>query len=1062
MLQKTKSMLIKLLMLLCVVCCAVALAFSLAACSGVTVERMEVNSEGHLIVYYSDGTQADLGLIGGETETSKTVVDVSVVGDTVTVTYSDGSSEEFTITNGEDDACDHANVETVMLTSDWDCAVGGQVLEVCSDCGYTQIVDVAPGHVYESTVVAPTCMSEGYTVDTCIYCGEEAEAKTDITPATGVHVYAEQGYEVANLGSTLCQGGWVVYPCEYGCGYVEFEELAPKGHEVGEVTVEKVPNGNEDGTASAFCNACGEQITVTLPALTTANLSKYTYEITDEEVNCSANMDAHFTYVDEESGLTVEFDGVLPGGQHKLNGEVIDDTQVITYNGPESLPEGMEIAGNSNGVVNCTTEGVYAVFTCDDCGRLIVVNVRVPHTKPADATVVNDETDMSEQRMTDAATNQTTVYTYAAACGSSAHEGYEIYYCSVCDTVVKDVIPVPDHEWTNYSAVEGKDPDTQEDILTVSRECENCGQKDSFTLKNYTITEVKPTCQEEGTITYSGTYEGEAITVVQVVPATPHIHAEYGELDDSKVYNVSDYPNIEVSGNSTETCVDDEVYGVFTCTQCGQPIVLNMQYPHTEPTVEGKVVEETSTDVDSAQTSAADDHTKVFVVAADCDTAGARVFYCSVCEKVVTVNIPALGHKYVDKLTYNEMDDNWDYVRECSVCGDKAAEDLDILNYNAETAPNGVRVIATSASTCDKPATTTYQYTSEETGAVVTVVIEGTKAMHTLNGVLVDDEAYFDPAVTAGITPSGNYDLTCAGEGGLGVFTCEVCGKPIVVKIRDAHTVPSTVATELPEEFVGGWEAIVDANEDGVVDSTPTGLATNVYYTQAATCTDAGKYVYYCAVCQQWITGTTVATGHNYAYVGYTWDDEALKFTVTFECTNANCQAAPAEIELTPFTADGSALTLADGYTLVSFNAPTHNTYGNFTVKYTIKAANFTPDTVAADFEYEVTLAGGLQRGVVGDMHFHVTVAPVAPVDPDEPVIVSGDGNFYWFVDTTNAETEEVTRTYYVATICEDCGEMYMVSATAYTGEDIPESDLPAYAWAVAADEEAAAEEAAA
>ena len=43
MLQKTKSLLIKLIMLLCVVCCAVALAIGLSGCSDRTVESMEVS-----------------------------------------------------------------------------------------------------------------------------------------------------------------------------------------------------------------------------------------------------------------------------------------------------------------------------------------------------------------------------------------------------------------------------------------------------------------------------------------------------------------------------------------------------------------------------------------------------------------------------------------------------------------------------------------------------------------------------------------------------------------------------------------------------------------------------------------------------------------------------------------------------------------------------------------------------------------------------------------------------------------------------------------------------------
>lgn len=1075
MLQKTKSLLIKLLMLLCVACCAVALAFGLAGCSGVTVDSMEIR-DGHLWVIYSDGTEVDLGNVQGadgqpgETPTvpDKFVVDFTIEGDTITIVFNDGKTQTLTIDTGDDEACEHANLTTFVLTQNWDCSVGGQILEVCDDCGWTQIVDVPAGHVYESTVIAPTCMSEGYTIQTCIYCGETSGEKTDIVPATGEHVYDHENYrfEVANLGSTLCKGGWVVYPCTHGCGYVEFEELAPKGHDVDAITLKEAPSASKGGEATAFCNACGEQVVVELPALTDENLSKYEYTITDTDVNCSEEMDAHFTYTDEETGLTVEFDGKLPGGYHHLNGEAIDTSEVLEYTGVDSLPEGMELAGNNGQAPTCSDEGVYAVFTCDDCGRPIVVNIRVPHTKPAKAVVVTDATDMSEQRLTDAAqeNNRNNVYTFAASCEGDGTTGYEIYYCSACQEAVKDVLPVPEHEW-EYTATEGKEPGTNEDILTVKRDCKNCDATETFNLKDYKITKVEATCQKEGSITYSGTYEGESLTIVQVVPATPHVHEKYGELDDSKKYSVSDYPNIEISGNEPQGPLCDEtnggVYGVFTCVDCGQPIVLDMYYPHTEPKVDGKVVEVESESVEDAKTKAESDHKSVYVVEPTCTVDGARVYFCDVCDKVVTVAVEKLGHDYKDSLVYNDAEKNWDYVRKCANCNDIAASENDIPAYDAEDAPNGVRIIAQSASDCDSPATTTYQYTSTNTGAVVTVVVEGTKAMHSLNGQLIDDDLFYDPAVTEGIIPSGNYDLTCAGEGGLGVFDCDVCGKPIVVKIRDSHTVPGKVSNTLPENL--NWDSVTVGVAEGTYSGSTEGLAQDTYYTNAASCTEEGKYIYYCVKCQTWICGPTKETGHNFAYVGYSWNDDVdtLQFTLTFECRNANCDVT-AEIKLSPFEKNGKAFTLNEAFTLVSFNAPTHNSYGNFTVKYTVTAADINgkvPGSVADSFKYEVTLAGGLSRELIdGEYHFHIEEAPVAPVDPEEPEIWTGDGNYYWFVDTT-AEDGTVTRTYYVAKFCDDCGEMYMVRVTPKTGDDIPESDLPSYDWAVEADKEAAAEE---
>ena len=1078
MLQKTKSMLIKLLMLLCVVCCAVALAFGLAGCSGRTVESMKI-VDGELIVYYSDGTEENLGAVGGSTETTVSIVgfDVSDDGSTITVTYSDGKTETFPLGDGEDDTCEHANMEYAVLShvANWTCDMGGKVLGVCEDCGDAEIIDVAPGaHLYESTVVPPTCMSEGYTVDTCVYCKQESGVKTDITPATGEHHYAEEGFQVADKDSTICEGGWTVYPCEYGCGFVRFEELAPQGHDVDKITLIGKPTKDADGSATAFCNRCGTQLPVTLPALTQENLSKYTYEITEDEVNCSADMNAHFTYVDKETGLTVEFDGILPGGQHKLNGEAIDTTKVLSYSGPDSLPEGMEIAGNSNGVVNCTTEGVYAVFTCDDCGRIIVVNVRVDHTKPANAEVVTvtDSNPSDSQAAAALEANRNNVYTYAAACGTKeageegAHTGYEVYYCSVCRQVVTVTLPVPAHTWT-YEAKEGTDGG--EKVLVVTQTCSICGEKKTTTLKDYTVTTVDATCQEEGSVTYTGTVDGKTVTIVKPITETFHVHATYGPMDDSKVWSVVDYSEIEISGNSVpNSCKDGDVQGVFYCTECDQPIVLQMAYPHTEPVgTDGKVVEVEKASIADAKTAAEADKTKVYVVDATCDTDGARIYYCTVCGELQEETIKATGHNWKATLTQDPTDKTWDYVVKCEKCGTVSADSV------YDIPEDQVEVIGTTVSSCEEPATTTYRYTPEK-GDPITVVVEGKKAMHTLNGDQIDDNPaiFYDPAEYEGITPSGNFPLTCDTPGGKGVFYCDVCGLPIVVSIRDAHNAPATISNTLPEGLT--WESIevkaasngeiyeqeYDGANKATVEAT---LSKTVYYSQSASCTEGGKYIYYCSVCQNWICGVTEATGHNYSYQGYTWDEASHTFTLTFSCTNTGCTATATKIVLTPFKQDGNVLTLDKAYTLVSFTEPTHNTYGNFTVKYTVKAANFSNNEVAANFSLEVTLSGGLSRKTVGETgyHWHIVVPtdPVTPVDPDEPfdwnAVNNPEGNYYWFVDTTDPKTEVVTRTYYVAVECKDCGEIYVLEVKEVKGDEIPESDLPCYAWAVAADKAA-------
>ena len=1151
MLQKTKSLLTKLLMLLCVACCAVALAFSLAGCSGVTVDHMEIR-DGNLWVIYSDGTEVDLGKVQGEDgepgetpDVGKVVESVSVEGNTVTITYTDGSTETFEIQESEDETCEHANMEFVVLEADgWTCDEGGEILEVCSDCGYTQIVDIAPGaHVTEVVTHAPTCVVDGYDAATCVYCGTVVGEKTNIVEHTGVHEFAEKGYEVAKPGSTLCEGGWVVYPCVNNCGYVKYEELAPKGHTVDEVTVETLATPDNAGKASAYCSSCGQKIEFVLPQINAANLSKYEYTITAEEINCTAEMKAHFTYTDKETGLTVEFDSTLPGGLHKLNGEAYDDKQVITYTGADSLPEGMELAANGNQAPACSDVGVYAVFTCSDCGRPVVVKVRVPHTKPANSVAGTVDFDtvatgwsqdgdkVNEDGIPVNASGLTKVefvanyyktsagltkdskevYSYKASC---TEQGFEVYWCSVCGAAVADIADVLEHEYVYTAApVAGKDNQVQ-----ITAKCENCTSNGTIVLEDCTTQVVSEvSCEDDGITTYTGKVtgtptgiyandkykEGTTVTITAVTPKTNHIHPVYGdEFDDNAEtpYDVNEYPDMELAANSGENCADpDPVYGTFVCEDCGKPVVIPMQWGHKEPAGAGaKVVDVTDPDggytsyntAEAARTylegleSESDDYTTVLVKPATCEADGFRAYICSDCGKVRVDTVAKLGHAIKYNFTKEDPADTYTLETVCAnECGAFNSADTGYVKIT------GITVLE-SVDDVNEGTTKPYAYVSAETDPTCTaagtrtiIVVTETAtlsftedtddAAHKLNGKYMDDDAYYDPDLVPGIEVSANYDLTCDGEGGLGIFTCEVCGRPVVVKVRDAHTAPTKTSTTLPEGTE--WASITVGDTEAVYNNTAVtdNLAKDTYYSSAASCDADGKYIYFCKVCAQWIAGPVKATGHDIIFSGYTWDNgtdpaavtKDYTFTVNFKCATKGCAMGEKPITLTPFVVDGTALTLNKGFTLVSFNAPTHNTFGNFTVKYTVTAQELKGAgiSVADDkFTLEVTLSGDLDSAMLDEgLHFHIVDAPDISVEPGKDPY-SGDGKtFYWFESTFDKAGNETDRTYYVATICLDCGEMYVHNELTQkvSGEDIPESDLPCLSWAQDADKKAAEED---
>ena len=116
----------------------------------------------------------------------------------VTVTYTKASGE-----------CAHVYENTVVAPT---CDNNGYTIHKCTLCGYTyNDTPVNPiGHNYDKKVVYPTCEEEGYTLNTCLNCGNSY--KWDTVAATG-HSYvggacvncgkADPGYNPSDAGYYL-------------------------------------------------------------------------------------------------------------------------------------------------------------------------------------------------------------------------------------------------------------------------------------------------------------------------------------------------------------------------------------------------------------------------------------------------------------------------------------------------------------------------------------------------------------------------------------------------------------------------------------------------------------------------------------------------------------------------------------------------------------------------------------------------------------------------------------------------------------------------------------------
>lgn len=242
--QSRKSLLAKIFGVLCALCCVVALAFGVAACdSNTDTTKSVVNVsvvDGQLVIDYSDGSkeEIDLGDLKGEQgpagddgdkgdqgEQGPAGVGItSVTWDEtkqcLVITYTDGKKQEVKVEGiGCDcpEPCEHESISTWVLSEsyEYDAATDtykGTLLEVCDDCGYAWLTTDAEHQQHVWKDVAAV-------EPTCCTDGHEAGQECEICGKF-------QGGEVKPAtGNHVWDEGHLVYTknenaCEQGGVYI--------------------------------------------------------------------------------------------------------------------------------------------------------------------------------------------------------------------------------------------------------------------------------------------------------------------------------------------------------------------------------------------------------------------------------------------------------------------------------------------------------------------------------------------------------------------------------------------------------------------------------------------------------------------------------------------------------------------------------------------------------------------------------------------------------------------------------------------------------------------------
>ncbi len=139
------------------------------------------------------------------------------------------------------------------------CETEGYTLNICVDCGRETRENFVPalGHDYELVVVDPTCTKAGYTMNHCSICDEHYIL--DVIDPTG------HSYNTEITAPTCTEVGYTTYICDCGERYVS-DYVDALGHSFGQWVITTEPGCTENGSETRTCDRCDATETQEVPA----------------------------------------------------------------------------------------------------------------------------------------------------------------------------------------------------------------------------------------------------------------------------------------------------------------------------------------------------------------------------------------------------------------------------------------------------------------------------------------------------------------------------------------------------------------------------------------------------------------------------------------------------------------------------------------------------------------------------------------------------------------------------------------------------------------------------
>ena len=437
------------------------------------------------------------------------------------------------------------------------CTEQGYTIYTCTACGDELKADFVPatGHSYEESVVAPTCEKDGYTNHVCSVCGDSY--RDNYVDAAG------HQYTLTVTAPTCTAAGYTTHLCSV-CGHSYVDSIVPATGHSYEDTV-TAPTCTAAGYTTHTCSVCGHSY---VDSVVPATGHDYVWQIT-RVPTCTAEGVKTFTC----SHCGDSYDVALAKADH-------------TYEAVVTAP-------------TCTNNG-YTTHTCSVCGDSYVDSI-VPATGHSYDAVVTAPTCTNAGHTTHTCSvcGDSYVDSIVPATGHSYEAvvtaptcdkmGYTTYTCSVCgDSYVGSYTDALEH---TYTAVVTKEPTcTEEGVKTFT--CSECGKSYTEAIPTvahrYEAVVTAPTCDKMGYTTYTCSACGDSYVAdyvdaaghdceTETVPATclgyGFVRESCKHCDYSVITEITAPLGHDYEAVVTAPTLDEGGYTTHTCSRCGDSYV---------------------------------------------------------------------------------------------------------------------------------------------------------------------------------------------------------------------------------------------------------------------------------------------------------------------------------------------------------------------------------------------------------------------------------------------------------------------------------------------------------